>query len=93
MIDNSGKWKIVDAIYKCAVVSLLIIAVVLLWDIRNRQQTFPTMADFKQAGISNPAERNAPPELTDRIPLVRVAGGQVTVDGSVTVDGYVQIER
>jgi hypothetical protein len=39
MTDNIGKWKIVDAIYKLAVVALLSVAVVLLWDMRNRQQS------------------------------------------------------
>jgi hypothetical protein len=93
MTDNSGKWRIVEASYKCAVVLLLTIAVILLWDIRSRQQAFPTMADLKKAGIKNPDLIHQRPQIEDQLPLVRIAGGQVTVDGDVTVDGTVQIER
>jgi hypothetical protein len=93
MTDNSSKWKIIDAIYKFAVVALLIIAVVLLNDIRNRQQVLPTMADLKKAGVQDLDLLEMKPEVTDRMPLVRVAGGQVTVDGSVSVDGSVEIEK
>lgn len=93
MTDNSGKWKIVDAIYKCAVVSLLIVAVSLLRDIRSRQQVFPTVGEFKKAGIRRPEAAFGNAQIADQLPLVRVAGGHVNVDGSVTVDGSVQIER
>jgi hypothetical protein len=83
-MENTTKWNVVSkvfgALYKCAVVALLAVAVWLLQDIRSRQQTFPTFGDMRKTA---PRDRL---RLAEQAPLVHV-------DGGVTVDGSVQIER
>ena len=89
-MENRTKWDVVSnifgALYKCAVVALLAVAVWLLQDIRSRQQTFPTMGDVKKAGLRNPEALRLRPELLDQMPVVLISGGSATVDGSVQIE-------
>jgi hypothetical protein len=82
-MENRTKWNIVSnifaALYKCAVVALLAVAIWLLQDIRNHQQTFPTFGDMKKAGRDRP-------RLAEQAPIVHVDGGSITVDGSVQIE-------
>jgi hypothetical protein len=95
VMESSNKWKIGEVIYKFAVVSLLIIAVVLLNDIRSHQA--PTIGEHRNAGIGGPDVGGAKAHLEDRIPIVRVVGGeilggQVTANRNITVDNAVQVK-
>jgi hypothetical protein len=67
--------NIFDIIYKVMVVTLLSIAVILLWNIRSRQQVFPTFGDLESAAKSG----NTPGEMEKimAMPAVHVRGGSL----------------
>jgi hypothetical protein len=67
--------NIFDIIYKTMVLILLSIAVALLWNIRSRQQVFPTFGDLERAAKSGdtPAEME---KILD-MPAVHVRGGNL----------------
>ena len=80
-MESNKFWKIGDVIYKFAVVSLLVFAALLLKDIRDRQQRMPTLGDFKDA--KSAVSKSI---IADQMPIVRVSGGNITVDGSVQIE-------
>src|SRR5262245_41166658 len=83
-MENRTKWdvvsKIFGALYKCAVVALLAVAVWLLQDIRSRQQIFPTAGEMKKAVVRDRLQ------IAEQVPIVQVGGGSVTVDGTVQIE-------
>jgi hypothetical protein len=67
--------KIFDIIYKAMVVVLLSIAVILLWNIRSRQQVFPTFGELEAATKSG--DTSGETEKIMAMPAVHVRGGSL----------------
>ena len=89
------RWKIIDVLYKLAVVALLTIVAVLLNDIRKHQA--PTIGEYRNAGISGPDRAGAKGRLNDNIPIVRVVGGehpggQLSAEQYFTVENAIQVK-
>ncbi len=85
-MNRENALKIVDIVYKAAVILLLLTAVTILRDIRS--QRVPTVGDIKDA--KNNEARKA---VVSSIPVVFVQDGQVDVNGSVSIDGPVEIAK
>src|SRR5215510_3157322 len=80
--------KIFDIIYKTMVVLLLSIAVILLWNIRSRQQIFPTFGELETAAKSG----DVPGEMEKlmAMPAVHVRGGSLDRVNNVIEAGTVK---
>jgi hypothetical protein len=67
--------NILDIIYKVMVVILLSTVVFLLWNIRSRQQVFPTFGDLETAAKSGDTRREM--ERIMAMPAVHIRGGNL----------------